>query len=139
VDTRTLERIVMPALSGKARALIDDKSFATVATLQPDGRPQLSLVWVTREGDDLIFCTVAGRQKHRNMLRDPRVTALIYPADDPYAYLEIRGTATLTTEGGAELIDTLSVKYTGEPYGHDKPGDVRVVVRVSPERVFERP
>lgn len=128
----------MATLSDSARVLLDDKTFATVATIQADGRPQLSVVWVTRDGDDILFSTLEGRQKHRNLLRDPRVTLLAHPADNPYSYLEVRGTATLTTQGGPELIDTLSVKYVGQPYADDKPGDVRVVVRITPEHVVER-
>lgn len=128
----------MPTLSDAARALVDGKNLATVATIEPDGRPQQSLVWVTRDGDEVIFSTLVGRRKHTNLLHDPRLTLLITPADNPYTYLEIRGTATLGTEGAAELIDTLGVKYTGKPYTADGPDDVRVNVRVTPERVIVR-
>ncbi|HEY5832462.1 PPOX class F420-dependent oxidoreductase [Streptomyces sp.] len=128
----------MPALSDQARALIDGANVATVATIQPDGRPQQSLVWVTREGDEVLFSTLEGRQKHKNLVRDPRVTLLVHSAANPYAYLEIRGTATIGHEGAAELIDTLGVKYTGKPYDYDEPGDIRIVVRVSAEHIVER-
>ncbi|WP_328915206.1 MULTISPECIES: PPOX class F420-dependent oxidoreductase [unclassified Streptomyces] len=128
----------MAALSASAHELIDGTNFATLATIQPDGQPQLSVVWVTREGDDVLISTLEGRRKHLNVARDPRVTLLIHPLGNAYSYLEIRGTATQSPEGGRELIDALSVKYTGEPYSADKPGDVRVVVRVTPERVVER-
>lgn len=128
----------MATLSAAARSLVDGKNVATVATIEPDGRPQQSLVWVTRDGDDVVFSTLVGRRKHANLLRDPRLTLLITPADNPFRYLEVRGTATLTTEGAAELIDTLGVKYTGKPYSADEPGDVRVTVRVTPDRVVER-
>ncbi|MBD0735274.1 PPOX class F420-dependent oxidoreductase [Streptomyces sp. CBMA29] len=127
----------MAALSDSARALIDDKNFATIATLQPDGQAQLSVVWVTRDGDDVLVSTKEGRRKHLNLLKDPRTTVLVTPVDNPYTYLEIRGTATLTREGGDDLINALSRKYTGEAYGNDEPGDVRVVVRVSADRIVE--
>ncbi|WP_329134959.1 PPOX class F420-dependent oxidoreductase [Streptomyces sp. NBC_01476] len=127
----------MAALSDSARDLIDANSFATVGTIQPDGQPQLSLVWVARDGDDLIFSTLEGRRKHRNLVRDPRVTVLITLPEKPYAYVEIRGTATMTTEGGDKLIDDLSRKYTGQPYGSDVPGAVRVIVRVSAQHIVE--
>ncbi|MFF7158653.1 TIGR03618 family F420-dependent PPOX class oxidoreductase [Streptomyces sp. NPDC008139] len=127
----------MAALSDSARALIDDKNFATIATLQPDGQAQLSVVWVTRDGDDVLVSTKEGRRKHLNLLKDPRTTVLVTPVDNPYKYLEIRGTATLTREGGDDLINALSRKYTGEAYGNDEPGDVRVVVRVSADRIVE--
>ncbi|MET9221305.1 PPOX class F420-dependent oxidoreductase [Streptomyces sp. NPDC088197] len=127
----------MAALPDSARALIDGKNFATIATLQPDGQAQLSVVWVTRDGDDVLVSTKEGRRKHLNLLKDPRTTVLVTPVDNPYKYLEIRGTATLTREGGDDLINALSRKYTGEEYGNDEPGDVRVVVRVSADRIVE--
>lgn len=128
----------MAALSDAARALVDGKSFPTVATIQPEGQPQLSVVWVKRDGDDVLFSTVEGRQKHRNLVRDPRLTLLVTPPDDPYGYLEIRGTVTLDTVNGADLINELSLKYKGEPYTNDKPGDVRVIVRLHADRIVER-
>lgn len=127
----------MAALSDSARALLDEKNFATVATIQPDGQPQLSIVWVTREGDDVVFSTKEGRRKHLNLVKDPRTTILISPVGNAYQYLEIRGTASLSTEGGDALIDALSVKYTGKPYSNDEPGDVRLVVRISADRIVE--
>ena len=125
-------------LPGVARAWIDGHEFATIATIEPDGRPQLSVVWVARDGDDLLVSTVKGRRKHANLVRDPRATVLIYPADEPYSYVEVRGRVTLTDDGGAELIQTLSRKYTGQPYEADAPGTERVVVRIRPERVVTR-
>lgn len=126
------------ALPDELKRLLDAPSFATVATIQPDGSPQLSVVWVRRDGDDVLFSTVEGRRKHLNLLRDPRATLLINPPDAPYTYGEIRGTVEMTTEGGRELIDELSNKYTGKDYGNDGPEDVRVVVRLRPGRVVGR-
>jgi PPOX class probable F420-dependent enzyme len=127
----------MAELSQSARALFDGKNFATVATLQPDGTSQLSVVWVAVDGGDVVFSTKEGRRKHLNLVKDPRITLLAMPADNPYAYVEIRGTATMVTEGGNALIDALSQKYTGGPFTGDGPDDVRVVVRVTAERVVE--
>ena len=127
----------MTELSEAARALFDEKTFATAATIQPDGQPQLSVVWVKREGDDVVFSTKEGRRKHLNLVRDDRITLLAMPAGNPYAYVEVRGRATMTAEGGDELIDELSEKYTGRPYTGDAPGDVRLVVRVTAERIVE--
>lgn len=129
------------ALPDTLQTLIDGPAFATVATVQPDGSPQLSVVWVKRDGHDILFSTLEGRRKHLNIVRDPRVTLLVNPADAPYTYGEVRGTATFTTEGGWELIDELSRKYTGQGYdefGHDEEGDVRIVVRISPRKVVGR-
>ena len=123
-----------------ARELLDAPEFATVATLEPDGRPQLSVVWATRDGDDVLFSTVMGRRKHTNLMRDPRATLLVYPADRPYQYVEVRGSVTMTTDGGRELIDELARQYRGwERYPADDGTDnVRVVVRITPERVVMR-
>lgn len=129
-------------LSDKLKAYLDTPVFIVVGTVQPDGSPQLSPVWVKRDGNDVVFSTTLGRQKEKNLRRDPRVTVLLQPFDAPYTYAEIRGTATLSTEGGQELIDELALKYTGQKYaefnpkaGEDNP---RVVVRVTPRRVTGR-
>ena len=126
------------ALPEPLKKLLDEPSFATVATLMPDGSPHLSVVWVKREGDTIVFSTVEGRRKQRNLARDPRVSVLINPPDAPYTYGEVRGTATMTTEGGKELINELSRKYTGKDYTNDGPDDVRVCVRITPEKVVAR-
>jgi PPOX class probable F420-dependent enzyme len=130
----------MPAeLSDKLKALLDSPVFITVATIQPDGSPQMSPVWVKRDGDDVLFSTTVDRQKYKNLTRDPRLSIVVQPADAPYTYAEIRGTAELTTEGAHELIDELSVKYTGKKYAEFKPASVndvdRVVVRIKPHKV----
>jgi PPOX class probable F420-dependent enzyme len=122
------------SLTDKARALIGAPNFATLATINPDGGPQTSVVWVTLDGNDLLFSTVVGRRKERNLRRDPRASVSIFDQQNPYSYLEVRGTVTLVEDGGPELINDLSLKYTGEDY-QDDPANVRVVVRLSPERV----
>jgi PPOX class probable F420-dependent enzyme len=135
---------VAAVLSDNLKQLLDGPVFATVATIQPDGSAQLSVVWVKRDGDDVLISTRMGRRKGQNIRRDPRVTVLVNPAGAPYTYAEIRGTATFTTEGGDELIDELSHKYTGKPYAVFNPaankeetGD-RIVVRVTPRKVVGR-
>ncbi|WP_327683927.1 PPOX class F420-dependent oxidoreductase [Kitasatospora sp. NBC_00458] len=123
-------------LSDQAKSLIDGKSFAVISTVQPDGSPQSSVVWVKRDGDDILFSTVEGRRKHLNLVKDPRVSLVVNPPENPYTYLEVRGDVTLTREGGQDLIDELALKYRGEQkYTYDGPDDVRVVVRLSPRKV----
>ncbi|MGW7295448.1 PPOX class F420-dependent oxidoreductase [Streptomyces xiamenensis] len=126
-------------LSDKLKEILDGPVFVTIATIQPDGSPQLSPVWVARDGDDVLISTTVGRQKEKNLRRDPRVTVQVQPFDNPYTYAEIRGTATLTTEGGQELINQLSQKYTGKPYAEFNPAAAddaeRVVVRVAARKV----
>jgi PPOX class probable F420-dependent enzyme len=133
---------VSAALSDKLKELLDGPVFVSIATIQPDGSPQVSPVWVKRDGDDVLISTTEGRRKEQNLRRDPRVTVLLQPADAPYSYAEIRGTATLTTDGGQELIDELSQKYHGKNYAEVNPDAVndspRVVVRITPRKVVGR-
>lgn len=126
------------ALPDAAREILDAPEFATLATIMPDGQPHLSVVWIERDGDDVLVSTVEGRRKHLNMLKDPRVSVLLYPKDNPYTYVEIRGTASMTTEGGVELITKLNKFYTGnDTYDFDEGTDnVRVVVRITPHKVL---
>ncbi|MFD6878961.1 MULTISPECIES: PPOX class F420-dependent oxidoreductase [unclassified Streptomyces] len=128
------------ALSDDLKQIIDDTPvFASIATIQPDGSPQVSVTWLARDGDALLISTTVGRRKEKNLRRDPRVTVLINPHNDPYTYAEVRGTAELTTEGGQQLINTLSRKYTGKDYADFNPASAedgeRVVVRVVPRKV----
>ncbi len=127
----------MTAIPEIAQAWIDDNAFATIATVLPNGYPQQSVVWVERDGDDLLVSTVKGRRKHLNMERDPKVSVLVYPKDNPYSYVEIRGTVSMAEEGGRELIDRLAQRYTGaDRYTMDDGTDnVRVVVRITPDKV----
>ncbi|MGW2601815.1 PPOX class F420-dependent oxidoreductase [Streptomyces klenkii] len=127
-------------LSDDLKKLLDDAPvFATVATIQPDGSPQVTVTWVKHDGDDLLISTTVGRRKEKNLRRDPRVTVMINPHNAPYTYAEVRGTAEITTEGGQELIDELSRKYTGKDYADFNPAAKddaqRVVVRVTPRKV----
>jgi len=122
-------------LTDEAKALLDTPEFATVATIDPDGQPQLSVIWLGRDGDDVLFSTIKGRRKTLNLQRDPRATVLIFPKDDPYKYLEIRGTVTLTDDPKAAYIDEMSHKYLGKDYPWHNPAEERIIVRVSPTNV----
>jgi PPOX class probable F420-dependent enzyme len=124
----------MTSLPERARELIDGPNFATVTTIQPDGAPQASVVWVKRDGDDVLFSTVKHRRKSRNLVADPRASVVIYEAANPYEYLEIRGTATIIDDPEGSLIEELAQKYTGESF-QDAPGNQRVIVRVRPSHV----
>jgi PPOX class probable F420-dependent enzyme len=130
----------MATIPEKAYPWIDGPEFATIGTVNPDGRLHLSVVWVERDGDDVLVSTVKGRRKHLNLERDPRVTVLVSPKADPYTYVEVRGTATMTEEGGRELIDRLNAKYRGTDryVADDGTDNVRVVVRIRPDKVVVR-
>ena len=124
----------MTALPELARALLNAPNHVVVATIDPDGQPQSSVVWATTDGDDVLFSTIKGRRKYGNLSRDPRLSLLVYDPADPYTYAEVRGTAVLTDDPGAELIERLALKYTGQSFG-ERPGEQRVIVRVTPGHV----
>jgi PPOX class probable F420-dependent enzyme len=123
------------SLSDATLALLDGKNYAILATINPDGSPQTSVLWVGRDGNDLLFSTVAGRVKHRNMERDPRVSVTVLDSADPENYVELRGRVSMTPDAGRALDTRLSWKYDGRDPGEDRPGAVRVVVRMVVERV----
>jgi PPOX class probable F420-dependent enzyme len=114
--------------------LLDGRNYAVLATVNPDGSPQTSVMWVGRDGDDLLFSTVEGRVKHRNMVRDPRVSVTVIDAADPENYVELRGRVTMTPDAGRAVDTQLSWKYDGKDPGADRPGAVRVVVRMTIEK-----
>ena len=118
------------SLSDATVALVDGKNYAILATINPDGSPQTSVLWVGRDGHDLLFSTVAGRLKHRNMERDPRVSVTVLDSADPENYVELRGRVAMTPDVGRRVDTELSWKYDGRDPGEDRPGAVRVVVRM---------
>src|ERR1700730_6054690 len=105
------------SLSDATLALLDGKNYAVLATVDPDGSPHTSVMWVGRDGYDLLFSTVEGRVKHRNMLRDPRVSVTVIDSADPESYVELRGTASMTPDVGRALDTQLSWKYDGQDRG----------------------
>ena len=123
------------SLSDATVALVDGKNYAILATINPDGSPQTSVLWVGRDGNDLLFSTVAGRVKHRNMERDPRVSVTVLDSADPENYVELRGRVSMTPDVGRALDTQLSWKYDGCDPGEDRPDAVRVVVRMVVEKV----
>ena len=121
-------------LSDAALRLVDGRNYAVLATVNPDGSPQTSVIWVGRDGGDLLFSTVEGRVKHRNMRRDPRVSVSVIDSADPENYVELRGRASMTLDIGRQLDTRLSWKYDGKDPDPDRPGAVRVVVRTVVEK-----
>jgi PPOX class probable F420-dependent enzyme len=121
-------------LSDATVRLLDGKNYAVLATVNADGSPQTSVVWVGRDGGDLLFSTVQGRVKHRNMVRDPRVSVSVIDSADPENYVELRGRVTISLDHDRQLDTQLSWKYDGRDPGADRPGAVRVVVRMEVDR-----
>ncbi len=115
--------------------LFDKKGFAHLATIMPDGRPQVTPVWCDRVNDLVRVNSARGRQKDKNMRRDPRVALSIQDPDNPYRYLEVRGHVVKITEEGADAhIDSLAKKYMGvDSYPYRTPSEVRVIYSIQPE------
>jgi PPOX class probable F420-dependent enzyme len=122
-----------------AKLLLDSNVFVVLSTLNPDGSPQSSPIWVMRDGDEILFSTILGRRKTRNIQRDPRVSVCAYDPANPYRYFEARGRVTLSQEGGAELINELARRYLNGPYEEAGPDAVRVVCRLTPSAVVTQP
>jgi len=118
------------------RRLLDGRNFATIATVSRDGSPQASVVWILRDGDTVLFSSTSGRQKVRNLTRDPRISISIFDVENPYNSAEIRGHAVLAEDATGSLPRDLSQKYLGEDPPADPDGTVRLVVRVIPEKVI---
>ncbi|MEU3597234.1 PPOX class F420-dependent oxidoreductase [Streptomyces sp. NPDC006798] len=130
-------------LSPKLREALDARVFVTVATLRPDGSPHQSVVWIGREDDDIFFVTGVDKRKIRNLRHDPRLSVMVNPADEPYGYAAISGTARLESPGSRALMDRLSVKYTGMTYAEHNPEAHAVLpglvtVRITPEKIAAR-
>jgi PPOX class probable F420-dependent enzyme len=123
------------AFDEATRDLLDGRNFATVATVNPDGGPQTSVVWILREGDTVAFSTTAGRRKARNLARDPRISVSVFDTANPYHSVEIRGTAELAEDPGRSLPKALSRKYLGEDPPPEPDEVVRLIVRVTPDKV----
>jgi PPOX class probable F420-dependent enzyme len=130
--------LVAVTLNQAVRNLLDASNLAVLATLNSDGSPQTSVVWVGRDGDDVLMSTVEGRVKHRNMTADPRVSVTLLDAADPENYVELRGSVTMTPDVGRRVDTQLSWKYDGKDPDPDQPGAVRVVVRMAVEKVTGR-
>lgn len=126
----------MPIFDESTRALLDDKNFANVATLRPDGAPQTSVVWMKREGDTVLFSSLEDRQKVRNLRHDPRVSLSVFDLANPYASVEIRGTAEILPDPGKRLPYELSHKYLGVDPPAEKDDQTRVIIRVVPQKIL---
>jgi PPOX class probable F420-dependent enzyme len=128
----------MATLPPAAAALADRPVLAAFTTLRPSGAPHTTPVWIAREGDELLVNTAKGRVKARNVEHDPRVSVCLVDPDDPMNALAVEGTVVeVTTDGADELIDALSLKYTGNAtFGARAPGQVRLTLRIRCDRVL---
>jgi PPOX class probable F420-dependent enzyme len=132
---------VTDLLSPAAREIIAKKVLAHIATIGPDGEPQVTPVWVDLDGDDLIVNTALGRAKARNIATDPRVAISLTDPDNPYVVIALRGTVVeFTTSGADDIIDRLAQKYLGlATYPMRREGEVRITARIRTDRIAQQP
>ena len=126
----------MAAIPEKYLDLFQKKTFAQLATLMPDGSPQVSPVWVDYDGQHILINSAKGRVKDKNMRRDSRVGLDLIDPENPYRHLSVRGRVVDISEQGADAhIDKLAKKYLGQDkYPHRRPGEIRVIFRIEPNR-----
>ncbi len=127
-------------LTQAARTLISRPVIANVATVDQEGKPQLTPVWIDIDGDDLVFNTAKGRAKQSNLDRNPSVAVSVVDPDDPYNVVIVRGTVEATEDGADAHIDALAKKYLDvDTYPMRRPGEVRIIYRVRADHVVMQP
>jgi PPOX class probable F420-dependent enzyme len=131
----------MAELTQEARAAFEGAQFWSLATINPDGSPQVTPVWAGLRGDRILVNTVAGRKKDRNLQRDPRVALCLHVPGSAATNLAVQGVAVERIEGAQAKadIDALARKYTGADYGGWTPGMTRATYLIEPKRVWFRP
>lgn len=126
----------MARLTDKVGTLFDGRNFAVLSTLDPDGMPHSTVVWVKRAGDAILFALPSNRRKVANLNRDPRASVVVFDAAKPYDSVLVQGVASVEDDPDGALIDELSHKYTGGPYpGFAGPNPQWVTVRIEAEKV----
>jgi PPOX class probable F420-dependent enzyme len=130
MPTSTIPDKFLPVLTQK-------KALAYLATLMPDGSPQVTPVWFFYEGGKFVVNTARGRIKDRNMARNAKVALTIVDPDNVYSHVSVRGVVVRETEEGADAsIDALAKKYLGaDKYPFRQPGEVRVIYEIEPRSV----
>ena len=127
-------------LKPEVKALAQAPNYATVATVMPDGLIQNHVLWVDADDDHILINTEVGRQRFRNIDRDPRMTVTILEDGSWFSWAEIRGRVTETVTGpeARAHIDALARKYTGAPYANPIQTE-RVILKLTPDRQFVFP
>jgi PPOX class probable F420-dependent enzyme len=130
---------VVTELSPAERAFLENPFVGIVTTLNRDGSPQSTVVWVDVGDEGVSINTAHGRVKPNNLARDPHVSLVVVDPADPYRWLKVNGMGTLVDEGADAQIDRLSKKYTGrEVYASRQPGERRVTMRIAIDRILSR-
>ncbi len=132
---------MLVTLSEKARAFLQERRFAVLATINKDGTPQLTTMWYLLEGDTIVMNTKVGRTKERNMRRDPRISVCF---EDGYSYLTVSGTVEMIDDPKIAQHDIyrLAVRYDGEEAARQQmeeqfSKETRVTLRLKCERIID--
>ena len=123
------------AIPEKYTDLFEKKAFASLATVNSDGTPQVTPVWVDYDGTHILVNSARGRRKDKNMERSRTVALSMQDPDNPYRYLEVRGhVEEITEEGADQHIDKMAKKYMGvDKYPYRSASEVRVIYKIKPE------
>ena len=123
-------------LPHSVKKILEDKAYGHVITYDAAGKPQVTMVWVDVDGDEVVFNTAEGRLKPKNLRRDPRVIVSVQDRNDPQSYMVFHGKATVTEAGADDHIDKLAKRFLGaDKYPFRRPGEKRLIVRVKPDRM----
>ena len=123
-------------LPPSVKKLLQDKAYGHVVTFDAQGNPQLTMVWVDVEGDEVLFNTAEGRKKPQNLRRDPRVIVSVQAHDDPQTYAVFHGKARITETGADDHIDKLAKRFlNADKYPFRQPGEKRLIVRIGVDRI----
>ncbi|MCW2526091.1 MAG: pyridoxamine 5-phosphate oxidase-related FMN-binding [Pseudonocardiales bacterium] len=122
-------------------AMLRTQALCYVASVMPDGSPQLTQTWVDTDGEHIVINIVEGMQKARNFERDPRVAVAVSDPANPTAFIQVRGRVVgLTSEGGEESINALAHKYTGAPYAwYGGREQTRLIVTIEADHITSVP
>ncbi len=119
------------------RDIFTKRAFAHVATLDADGEPQVTPVWVAYDGAHVLINSARGRKKDRNLRARPQVALSVQDPDNPYRYVGLQGRVDeITEEGAAEMMHMFARRYWGRDLYPLKPGEQRVIYRIAPEKVW---
>jgi PPOX class probable F420-dependent enzyme len=129
----------MTTLNDSARDVIDGAHVAMLATSNRDGRPQSSVIFIKRDGDTVLFSTIKGRLKTRNMARDPRVSLVVVEKNNAGRYVEIRGTVDITDDPNKTLLYDMYDRYMGGATPPPEPDAHRLIVRITPDQLRQWP
>ena len=117
------------------RSLLEDKAYGHVVTVTTTGQPRVTMVWMDVEGDEVLFNTAEGRRKVQDLRRDPRVIVSVQDLNNPQSYAVFHGKARITADGARVHIDKLAKRFLGINQYPGPPGETRLIVRISVERI----